>query len=146
MGCGYQQTITHSYDGATMRFCDLRCDQSIEVGVKPLSRTNFVLAEQPGVANNDGVEDRRGEETERCRMAQATAPLLDSPWQKGDGETLRDRSFVLIAGARIAAMGAQSASTTLRSSPQLAAPAVDRGVAQQISTSSSAWGALGSSR
>ncbi len=59
MVCGYQQTITHSYDGAAMMFCDLRCDQSIDVGVKPLSRTNFVLAHQLGVVHNVGGEDRR---------------------------------------------------------------------------------------
>ncbi len=50
------------------------------------------------------------------------------------------------AAARASPSGAQSASTTPRSSPQLASPAAERGVARQISTSSSPWGALGVSR
>jgi hypothetical protein len=67
---------------------------------------------EPDAGNRHVRFDERGEETERCRMAQATAPLLDSTFSKelldrfgGERATEADRKAEHLAGLTLRSVG-----------------------------------------
>src|SRR5213078_4893290 len=65
-----EKTVSQGEGRNTPRRCRLRLVSSVCLTVKPVG--------EPDAGNPHVRFDERGWETERCRMAQAAAPILDS--------------------------------------------------------------------